>query len=1735
VKICSSAKQYLGHHENSKCTTFDIVRGFLLQLVEAKIETPALFERLLDIHKKSVQEHAIPDSEEDLWLVFRLVAATIKDLVMVIDGLDELSDVHSGPILLFEQLVKVADTARRGENTFKVVLTTRPPYGATSAHTRQYHIEQSDTATDVATTVADNINLLEEFQGLDPKVRSDISAKVIHGADGMFLWANLIVQELRNRQSDEDIETMVKSAPKDLDELYDRMLSSLDLKSEDTRRIFSWLLVAARPLHMDELAIVLTTEPGREVTKKRKSDIAEDVRKACGPLTKIDGGFVKFVHVSLKQYMEGKPFQDKYSWNASTCHDEVAFRSLAYLSFPIEGNFHSDSPGVQLTVDEITKQRFDKMVEDRKLLKYTLQYWAHHLLKSSPNGTLQGTFLKEECKDFPTHQAMAWAENILWPSTFTRKSRVQVYKIALEIREVLLDHTEFEVIQTRVGLAKALEEFGDNERASSELRNCWEACVELEGEGIETALECAKRLVLNLELRGLREKAGEMYTWIRNALSELHGPDDPLTISASRELAWFYQKYGQDQDCIDVYRGIWEVCINAFGPVDPQSIAAGTTLARTYQITKQKNESLKVYQAIWNSVREECVPPDPAYLTAAIDLFQALENCSKQEDADSFLGSVLEQCEKASPGSAMQALFVDLKLELARHYRRQGNMTESTSVILELNELCCEALAAEDVAVSSMTSIETVVAEMRQPGIKCAARLPGLLYKFLLMKHGPPDIVTVEAARQLALSLEHDSLDERARETLNDCAKKCTATGLVDIATIQAYNNLGLYDQKRNSWKEAAATWEVLLQSLWPQFLAVAEPAPPESFATEALDVAQRLGLSLEKAGQVTDAKKTYEKLFAICKKHFGIGDVKITFAADRLADILQQEGSTTAAVELYKGVYESRREAFGVSSASAVESGLRLAQFYAKVSEISKAESLYVEMLNSLERDWGKSFITAVEVSLELASVYESQSLMVYKAEKLYAGLWSLCLREKLMNTNPGNDKWKFNPSTVINLRNKLYKLYGTQRASVKFCRVAREYRQMCLESYGDGHREHIIATLRNGEILDKWRKSNEAEKIYTELLETCNRQSGPYEEADVEIRMIIGTSWERRGRAKDAMSLYEKMFEDDVSNNISSMPELMTEIALRLIQGYKKEKAGSNRSEAVFSRIIDDALSISDHNHRSTRLKSVFQFYKTLVEGKLVEAREDVLEAIWSSLKSNMGLSKDDYIWLMQRLPRLKFAEDIRNAALDQPSTQTPTKGQLDALEGLSKSHSSQCMVELWEKWHMVCATGEITRKLASSTAASFSYSDKAGLVEAARILQQTWDDCIQAFGETDVITLDAGAQAAQIYRDKDTTDLWKRMYDACCRDSDLGPYHERSVAVGLDLGHAYCKWGPITRAAGLSKDLDKGMRDRPGGIASESDIAQYVKVAGLSSSVARAAQDSAQHNSCAETAIAHTEEVLRFALDRTKTVLGPEHKLMFEILRDLFYALMFQDRVHDMEQPLHDVWEARNSKTAWASDDISRVGDHLAQIYFESGRCFEAVRIMRQLCQHDEALHGLTAQRTLNRYNRLSSCYSAQNDFAQSLAIHRRALISFGVLAVDLGNFDEPPHMQPRRSQPTYLHGDGSRSSFGQEDNDGDNRVSFSTYRPPRARSITLRGWPNGDMLKQCNLYGRALQRLGRWEEAERVYQDLWDECRRASAGGQSWMIHKFSNVKAWNEEAKARKVGEEGLWQRQNYFR
>ena len=1142
---------------------------------------PALFERLLDVHKKSVREHVTPDSEDDLWLIFRLVAATMKDLVLVVDGMDELSD-HTGSDLLFDELVKVADNAQTGGNIVKVVITSRPTHIVSNVHTRSYVIKQADTTPDVAALVHERINSSEELHKLDPKMKSDISAKIVQGAEGMFLWAVLVIQECRNRRSDEDIEIMLKAVPKGLNEIYATILSSLDF-NEDTRRIFSWLLVVARPLHLDEITSVLTTELGYDTAKERNTETADDVRKACGPLIKIEGGIVKFVHPSLVEYMTGTAFREKYGWTLSTCHSEVAHRSLAYLSFPIEGNFQSDSPGLEVTANEDSQQRLDKVTEGRLLLKYSIHYWAYHLLKSSPTATFLHTFLGQDCKSFPRHQALAWAENVLWPSTFTAKTKVEIYKIAVEIREAVFHHAEIEVIQTRFGLARAWEEYGDNENATIEYRKCWEACQELEGDQIEASLECAKQLALNLELRGLEQQAGEIYDWTWKALSRVRGPVNPQTLSAARELAWFHQKHHQDQECLDVYRGIWEVCIVAFGQVDPRSIVAGTTLARTCQIAKQDGESLKVYQTIWDAAQKECRSTDPGYLTAAIDFFQALENCSKQEDAEKFLHSLLEQFENSPPGSSTQALFINLKLELVRLYRRKGDLDKSTSTILDLNDLCCQSLCAEDIADSFLTSIEAVIAERRQPGSEDVTKLPELLYKFLLKKRSPPDATVVEAARQLALSYEHDSKGEMAKDILDDCFKKLSAPGVMNTAVIVAGDNLGLFYQKGNSWNDAAAVWETLLQGLWPPFVAGAEAVPPDSFVTEAFETAQKLGMSHEKTGSRKDAKIVYLRLFAVCQKFLGIEDKRTEFAAGRLSGVLQREGSMGSAIEVYKGIYTSRQEILSASSISTVEWGMRLARLYISVDEITKAEDVYIEMLNGLERDWGKSFSTTVEVSMALAEVYGDQRMKLHKAEGLYQGLWVLCLREKLINGRPGTDKWKFALGTVINLRNRLYRLYGSQRASVRLCRVAKEYRQMCLETFGEGHREHIIGILRYGEILTKWKQSTEAQKVHAELLRICLKSNGPYEEADVKMRMEIGASWEKSGRAGDATLLYEKLLEKDSVNNIGSMPELMVEVILRLTKRYKKDKTKGDRSRVDVWKIMGgSAFSFQRSRHK-------------------------------------------------------------------------------------------------------------------------------------------------------------------------------------------------------------------------------------------------------------------------------------------------------------------------------------------------------------------------------------------------------------------------------------------------------------------------------------------------------------------------------------------------------------------------
>jgi ankyrin repeat protein len=118
-----------------------------------------------------------------------------------------------------------------------------------------------------------------------------------------FLWVDLQLTNICRQRSDQDIEAELYNMPGGLDRTYDRILQQIKQHPpalrELARRCLMWVFYAARPLDIKELLEAVQIE---ESAGKRKKYDEEAVIEACANLIEVNYGFVRPIHLSVKEY-----------------------------------------------------------------------------------------------------------------------------------------------------------------------------------------------------------------------------------------------------------------------------------------------------------------------------------------------------------------------------------------------------------------------------------------------------------------------------------------------------------------------------------------------------------------------------------------------------------------------------------------------------------------------------------------------------------------------------------------------------------------------------------------------------------------------------------------------------------------------------------------------------------------------------------------------------------------------------------------------------------------------------------------------------------------------------------------------------------------------------------------------------------------------------------------------------------------------------------------------------------------------------------------------------------------------------------------------------------------------------------------------------------------------------------------------------------------------------------------
>ncbi|OJD26052.1 hypothetical protein ACJ73_02567 [Blastomyces percursus] len=282
--------------------------------------------------------------------LFCAVAQKFKQIIVVIDGLDECRKNDRGRVISFLDAVlefpkaKVVVMSRKEDDIVDAFESLK--YGKVL----KIELRADDTIQDIKTYVTESVRSLrkgsygKKLHLNDESLERVIVDSLVQNSRGMFLWAYFQLEhlcEVSEARQDRQIREALDCLPSGLNETYIRMLHDIEAQPEYHKRVaqntLMWILNAKGPLSGMELqyavslSLNLDSDPGDVILVDRKFLV-----NSCRNLVVDTGQFIGLVHYSAQQFMESSGFGHiglplSSIENTHYTNELLAYTCLSYL------------------------------------------------------------------------------------------------------------------------------------------------------------------------------------------------------------------------------------------------------------------------------------------------------------------------------------------------------------------------------------------------------------------------------------------------------------------------------------------------------------------------------------------------------------------------------------------------------------------------------------------------------------------------------------------------------------------------------------------------------------------------------------------------------------------------------------------------------------------------------------------------------------------------------------------------------------------------------------------------------------------------------------------------------------------------------------------------------------------------------------------------------------------------------------------------------------------------------------------------------------------------------------------------------------------------------------------------------------------------------------------------------------------------------------------------------------
>ncbi|RWA04497.1 hypothetical protein EKO27_g10608 [Xylaria grammica] len=228
----------------------------------------------------------------------------------VIDSLDECEAKDRRKIL---QILDA--TVKRSPSKVKVLIASRDSLeneitGAFSQVTR-LRMNAPEAASDLELfahqTLSERMNMGQLAVGNIVSFEA-IRDAIVSGAQGMFLWVALEIDDVCSQVCEEDVLIALQNLPETLTEILSRALLRILIQGNQhiAKEAFKWISVAKRPLLLDELQDALSIKlMSLHSRAERRPENIQNLPAWCANLVEIDEASksVQFVHHTVRTFL----------------------------------------------------------------------------------------------------------------------------------------------------------------------------------------------------------------------------------------------------------------------------------------------------------------------------------------------------------------------------------------------------------------------------------------------------------------------------------------------------------------------------------------------------------------------------------------------------------------------------------------------------------------------------------------------------------------------------------------------------------------------------------------------------------------------------------------------------------------------------------------------------------------------------------------------------------------------------------------------------------------------------------------------------------------------------------------------------------------------------------------------------------------------------------------------------------------------------------------------------------------------------------------------------------------------------------------------------------------------------------------------------------------------------------------------------------------------------------------